>query len=68
MIFQGISEAKQREDEDVRMERGYAALQRVQQRALQARCTRCCGCCHEKQNNLEMLIMIYYDHSGLGLV
>eukprot|EP00435_Cladocopium_sp_Y103_P048449 s233_g14.t1 len=29
-------EAKQREDEDVRMERGYAALQRVQQRALQA--------------------------------
>jgi len=29
-------EAKQREEEDVRMERGYAALQRVQQRALQA--------------------------------
>eukprot|EP00913_Durusdinium_trenchii_P013160 g12352.t1 len=29
-------EAKQREEEDVRMERGYAALQRVQQRARQA--------------------------------
>lgn len=29
-------QAKQREEEDVRMERGYAALQRVQQRALQA--------------------------------
>ena len=28
-------EAKQREEQDTKMERGYAALQRVQQRAMQ---------------------------------
>lgn len=36
MDINAVPKAKQREEEDVRMERGYAALQRVQQRALQA--------------------------------
>ena len=30
-----VAQAKQREEQDTRMERGYAALQRVQQRGMQ---------------------------------